>query len=177
MSVKMKFGMFFIFLFVVFVLLSFKGLDIFLYAFFLKNFLFEMFMILVVGFWVLVFLFISNVVNLIDGLDGLVSVFSIFIFLSFFIFVYVVGNVEFFKYLFYFKVIDVGELFVVLLVLVGLFFGFLWYNCNLVSVFMGDSGSLVLGGFIVYNVIVLYNEILLVLMGLIFVVEILFVIL
>lgn len=59
---------------------------------------------------------------------------------------YVAGNAEFSKYLLYPKVIDVGELFVVSLALVGSLFGFLWYNCNPASVFMGDSGSLALGG-------------------------------
>ncbi|WP_212907604.1 phospho-N-acetylmuramoyl-pentapeptide-transferase, partial [Helicobacter pylori] len=69
------------------------------------------------------------------------------------------------------------ELFVISLALVGSLFGFLWYNCNPASVFMGDSGSLALGGFIAYNAIVSHNEILLVLMGSIFVVETLSVIL
>lgn len=115
--------------------------------------------------------------NLTDGLDGLASVPSIFTLLSLSIFVYVAGNAEFSKYLLYPKVIDVGELFVVSLALVGSLFGFLWYNCNPASVFMGDSGSLALGGFIAYNAIVSHNEILLVLMGSIFVVETLSVIL
>lgn len=103
--------------------------------------------------------------NLTDGLDGLASVPSIFTLLSLSIFVYVAGNAEFSKYLLYPKVIDVGELFVVSLALVGSLFGFLWYNCNPASVLMGDSGSLAIGGFIAYNAIVSHNEILLVLMG------------
>ncbi|GAA7032633.1 phospho-N-acetylmuramoyl-pentapeptide-transferase [Helicobacter pylori] len=177
MSAKMKFGMLFVLSLVVSVLLSLKGLDTFLYAPFLKNPLFEMPAILAVGFWVLVFLSTSNAVNLTDGLDGLASVPSIFTLLSLSIFVYVAGNAEFSKYLLYPKVIDVGELFVVSLALVGSLFGFLWYNCNPASVFMGDSGSLAIGGFIAYNAIVSHNEILLVLMGSIFVVETLSVIL
>ncbi len=177
MSAKMKFGMLFILSLIVSVLLSLKGLDTFLYAPFLKNPLFEMPTMLAVGFWVLVFLSTSNAVNLTDGLDGLASVPSIFTLLSLSVFVYVAGNAEFSKYLLYPKVIDVGELFVISLALVGSLFGFLWYNCNPASVFMGDSGSLALGGFIAYNAIVSHNEILLVLMGSIFVVETLSVIL
>ncbi len=177
MSAKMKFGMLFVLSLIVSVLLSLKGLDTFLYAPFLKNPLFEMPTALAVGFWVLVFLSTSNAVNLTDGLDGLASVPSIFTLLSLSIFVYVAGNAELSKYLLYPKVIDVGELFVVSLALVGSLFGFLWYNCNPASVFMGDSGSLALGGFIAYNAIVSHNEILLVLMGSIFVIETLSVIL
>ncbi|AFI05346.1 phospho-N-acetylmuramoyl-pentapeptide-transferase [Helicobacter cetorum] len=176
-SAKTKFGMLFVISVIVSILLSFKGLDTFLYLPFLKNPLFEMPIILAISFWVLIFLSTSNAVNLTDGLDGLATVPSIFTLLSLSVFVYVAGNAEFSKYLLYPKVVDAGELFVVSLALIGSLFGFLWYNCNPASVFMGDSGSLALGGFIAYNAIVSHNEILLVLMGSIFVVETLSVIL
>ncbi|WP_104760828.1 phospho-N-acetylmuramoyl-pentapeptide-transferase [Helicobacter cetorum] len=177
MSAKTKFSMLFGISTIVSILLSFKGLDTFLYLPFLKNPLFEMPIILAISFWVLVFLSTSNALNLTDGLDGLATVPSIFTLISLSVFVYVAGNAEFSKYLLYPKVVDAGELFVVSLALIGSLFGFLWYNCNPASVFMGDSGSLALGGFIAYNAIVSHNEILLVLMGSIFVVETLSVIL
>ncbi|CRF41564.1 phospho-N-acetylmuramoyl-pentapeptide-transferase [Helicobacter ailurogastricus] len=144
-----------------------------LYFPFLKNpiFSFEGHAFLLVGFWMLVFLSTSNAVNLTDGLDGLATVPSICVIVGLSVFIYVVGNAEFSKYLLYPKVSHSGEVMVVAMALVGALLGFLWFNSFPAEVFMGDSGSLAIGGFIAYMAIITNNEILLILMGSVFVLE------
>lgn len=126
---------------------------------------------LMIGFWVLVFLATTNAVNVTDGLDGLATIPSICVLASLSVFVYIGGNFEMAKYLLWPHIIDSGEVMVLSLAMIGALFGFLWYNCHPAQVFMGDSGSLALGGFIAYCAIVSKNEILLILMGSIFVIE------
>ncbi|MDU7693168.1 MAG: phospho-N-acetylmuramoyl-pentapeptide-transferase [Helicobacter sp.] len=133
--------------------------------------------VIAVIFWVIVFLGTSNAVNITDGLDGLATVPSIIAIFTLSIFVYIAGNFELSKYLLYPRVVDAGELFVVAISLIGALFGFLWFNSHPAQVFMGDSGSLALGGFIAYLSIVSNNEILLIFIGSIFVIEALSVIL
>ena len=128
-------------------------------------------------FWTLVFVATSNAVNLTDGLDGLVAIPSIYALTSLSVFVYVAGHSGLSSYLLYPKVLDSGELVILSAALIGALIGFLWYNCHPAQVFMGDSGSLSLGGFIAYMAIVSKNEILHFLIGFIFVVEALSVIL
>lgn len=128
-------------------------------------------------FWLLIFIASSNAVNITDGLDGLATVPSICAITTLSIFVYVAGNAVFSAYLLIPKTINAGELFVLSSALIGSLFGFLWYNCHPAQIFMGDSGSLAVGGFIAYMGIVSNNEILLILIGLIFVIETLSVIL
>lgn len=147
-----------------------------LYVPFLKNYLFDMGYFAVV-FWAFVMLSASNAVNITDGLDGLATMPSIFAITTLSIFVWLAGNAVFSAYLLLPKTIGVGELFVVSSALLGSLFGFLWYNCYPAQVFMGDSGSLSIGGFIAYMGIVTNNEILLILTCFIFVVETLSVIL
>ncbi|BEG57641.1 Phospho-N-acetylmuramoyl-pentapeptide-transferase MraY [Helicobacter sp. NHP21005] len=144
-----------------------------LYFPFLKHpiFSFEGHAFLLIGFWMLVFLSTSNAVNLTDGLDGLATVPSICVIVSLSVFIYVVGNAEFSKYLLYPKVSHSGEVMVVAMALVGALLGFLWFNSFPAEVFMGDSGSLSIGGFIAYMAIITNNEILLILMGSVFVLE------
>ncbi|WP_163565425.1 phospho-N-acetylmuramoyl-pentapeptide-transferase [Helicobacter suis] len=144
-----------------------------LYFPFLKHpiFSFEGHPFLLVGFWILVFLSTSNAVNLTDGLDGLATVPSICVLLSLSVFIYVVGNAEFSRYLLYPKVSHSGEVMVISAALIGSLLGFLWFNAFPAEVFMGDSGSLSIGGFIAYMAIITNNEILLILMGLVFVLE------
>lgn len=125
---------------------------------------------LMIGFWILVFLATSNAVNITDGLDGLACVPSIFALATLCVFVYLSGNVEFGRYLFL-PMVNAGELMVVGVAMIGALLGFLWYNCHPAQVFMGDSGSLAIGGFMAYMAIVSNNEILLLLIGLIFVIE------
>lgn len=122
-------------------------------------------------FWALVFVASANAVNITDGLDGLASVPSIFALLSLSVFVYIGGHIGLSSYLYWPSVVNGGELIVVSCALIGALFGFLWYNCHPAQVFMGDSGSLALGGFIAYMAIVSHNEILLILIGIVFVFE------
>lgn len=141
-----------------------------LYVPFLKNYLFDM-GYFAVFFWAFVFLSASNAVNITDGLDGLATVPSICAIVTLSVFVWLAGNAVFSSYLLLPKTIGVGELFVVSSALLGSLFGFLWYNCYPAQIFMGDSGSLSIGGFIAYMGIVTNNEILLILIGFIFVIE------
>lgn len=147
-----------------------------LYLPFLKKPLFDMGYFAII-FWLIVFIASSNAVNITDGLDGLATVPSICAITTLSIFVYFAGNAVFSSYLLLPKAVSAGELFIVSSALLGSLFGFLWYNCYPAQVFMGDSGSLSLGGFIAYMSIVSNNEILLVLIGSIFVIETLSVIL
>lgn len=132
---------------------------------------------LIVIFWTFVFLATTNAVNITDGLDGLATVPSICALFSLTVFVYVAGNAEWSRYLLWPKVESSGEIVVLSLALIGSLFGFLWYNCHPAQVFMGDSGSLAVGGFISLCSILSNNEILLTVIGLIFVIETLSVIL
>lgn len=179
MSARLKFILLFIVAVGISSALSLNGLDSSLYVPFMKKPLFYLgdYPGLAIAFWTLVFLATTNAVNITDGLDGLATVPSICALLSLSVFVYIAGNAEFSRYLLWPRVVDAGELFVVSMALIGALFGFLWYNCHPAQVFMGDSGSLGIGGFIAYMAIVSNNEILLVLIGSIFVIETLSVIL
>ena len=88
----------------------------------------------------------SNAVNLTDGLDGLAIVPVIITALSFGLIAYLVGNANFANYLQLHYVPGTGELAVLCGALIGAGLGFLWYNAPPASVFMGDTGSLALGG-------------------------------
>jgi phospho-N-acetylmuramoyl-pentapeptide-transferase len=122
-------------------------------------------------FWVFVMVATSNAVNLTDGLDGLATVPSIFSIMSLSVFVYVMGHAGLSDYLLVPNIKGVGEVAIVAAALVGSLIGFLWYNCHPAEIFMGDSGSLALGGFIAYMAIVTKNELLLILVGFVFVME------
>ncbi len=122
-------------------------------------------------FWVFVIVATSNAVNLTDGLDGLATVPSIFSIMSLSVFVYVMGHAGLSDYLLVPNIKGVGEVSIVAAALVGSLIGFLWYNCHPAEIFMGDSGSLALGGFIAYMAIVTKNELLLILVGFVFVME------
>lgn len=122
-------------------------------------------------FWVLVFISTSNAVNLTDGLDGLATVPSIFSLATLGILLYLSGNVIYSEYLFLPKIVGVGEVVIVCAALMGALMGFLWYNCYPAQIFMGDSGSLAIGGFIAYLGIISKNEVLLLVIGFVFVLE------
>ena len=126
--------------------------------------------------WVLVIISTSNAVNLTDGLDGLATVPSIAALTSFSIIIYITGNVKISSYLLM-PNFDVGEVAIIASALMGALTGFLWHNCHPAEVFMGDSGSLSIGGFLGYLAIITKSEILLLLIGSIFVIEALSVIL
>lgn len=127
--------------------------------------------IFIILFWTLVFVSASNAVNLTDGLDGLATVPSIFSLATLSVFMYVSGHAVFSSYLLVPKITNVGEVVILSSALIGSLIGFLWYNCYPAEVFMGDSGSLSLGGFLGYCAIISKNEILLLLIGFVFVME------
>ena len=170
MSAKMKFTLQAISGFLVSLRLYYYCMDSHFYLPFFKNFIWDwgLFSLL---FWTIVFVATSNAVNLTDGLDGLATIPSIYALTSLGIFVYIAGHSVFSTYLLYPKIPDSGEVVVVSAALIGALIGFLWYNCHPAQVFMGDSGSLALGGVIAYMAIISKNEILLFVIGFIFVIE------
>jgi phospho-N-acetylmuramoyl-pentapeptide-transferase len=124
-----------------------------------------------VPFWVVVFLATTNAVNLTDGLDGLATVPSVIALSTLGAIVYMTGNAVFARYLLIPFIPGVGEMTILAAALAGGLLGFLWYNAYPAEVFMGDTGSLALGGFIAYMAILGKSEILLILIGIIFVIE------
>ena len=141
-----------------------------LYVPFNKHPIFDM-GILAIGFWTIVFVATSNAVNLTDGLDGLATVPSIFSIMSLSVFVYVMGHAILSDYLLVPNFKGIGEVTIIATALVGSLIGFLWHNCHPAEIFMGDSGSLALGGFIAYMGIITKNEFLLIAIGFVFVLE------
>jgi phospho-N-acetylmuramoyl-pentapeptide-transferase len=119
----------------------------------------------------------SNAVNLTDGLDGLATGCLLMVALSYGVLSYVTGNMRFSQYLFIPYIDGVGELTVLCAAIIGACLGFLWFNCHPASVFMGDVGSLSLGGAIGLIAVFIKKELLLVIVGGIFVLEALSVIL
>ena len=124
-----------------------------------------------IPFWVLVFLATSNAVNLTDGLDGLATVPSIIALATLGIILYATGHAIFAQYLLIPNIQGVGEVMIIASAFAGALLGFLWYNCYPAEIFMGDTGSLAIGGFIAYLAILGKSEILLILIGIIFVIE------
>jgi len=113
----------------------------------------------------------SNAVNLADGLDGLACGTVIISALTYSVFAYLAGHARFSEYLRIIRVPGAGELTVVLAALVGACLGFLWYNSYPAEVFMGDTGSLFLGGAIGVVALCVKQELLLLVVGGIFVAE------
>ncbi|MBZ0220785.1 MAG: phospho-N-acetylmuramoyl-pentapeptide-transferase [Candidatus Methylomirabilis sp.] len=113
----------------------------------------------------------SNAVNLTDGLDGLAIGPMIISAATFMLFAYLVGHVKIANYLHVLYVPKAGELTVFAGAMVGASLGFLWYNSYPAQVFMGDVGSLSLGGALGTIAIITKNEFLLLIVGGIFVVE------
>jgi phospho-N-acetylmuramoyl-pentapeptide-transferase len=122
-------------------------------------------------FAVLVIVSASNSVNLTDGLDGLAVGCTTFAAMAFVVVTYVSGNVKFSEYLKIISVPGAGELTVLCAALVGAGLGFLWFNAHPAQIFMGDTGSLALGGLLGTIAVVVKQEILLIIVGGIFVVE------
>src|SRR3989338_5448996 len=119
----------------------------------------------------------SNAVNLTDGLDGLAIGCTIMVALTYAILSYVSGHAVFSNYLFIPFIPGSGELTVFCASILGASLGFLWFNCFPASVFMGDIGSLSLGGAIGTIAVFVKKEFLLIIVGGIFVLEALSVIL
>lgn len=113
----------------------------------------------------------SNAVNLTDGLDGLATGLSLIAAAAFAFFAYVLGRVDATSYLNLFYLPGSGELAVFCAALMGACLGFLWFNAHPAQVFMGDTGSLAIGGSFATVAILLKSEFLLVIIGGVFVAE------
>lgn len=118
----------------------------------------------------------TNAVNITDGLDGLAAGLSAIAFGTFAIFSYIIGRTDISRYLNVFYLPDSGELTIYCLAMVGALIGFLWYNTHPAQVFMGDTGSLALGGGLGAVAILLKSEFVLAFVGAVFVAEMLSVI-
>lgn len=113
----------------------------------------------------------SNAVNLTDGKDGLAAGCLIFCSLAFATFAYMCSHAVFAKYLSIPLVPNASEVCVFACAIAGACIGFLWYNCKPASVFMGDTGSLPLGGVIGLIAVLIGQQILLLVIGFVFVME------
>lgn len=113
----------------------------------------------------------TNAVNLTDGLDGLAAGLSAIAAAAFGIFAYLFGRVDATEYLNLFYLAGAGELTIFCAALMGASLGFLWFNAHPASVFMGDTGSLAIGGALGTVAILLKAEFLLLLIGGVFAAE------
>lgn len=113
----------------------------------------------------------SNAVNLTDGLDGLAMGTMIIVLMALGIMAYVSGNIIYADYLNIFYLEGSGELTVFIAAAVGAGLGFLWFNSNPAQVFMGDTGSLALGGILGIISILIKKELLIPILGGIFFLE------
>jgi len=113
----------------------------------------------------------SNAVNLTDGLDGLAIGCTLIVSFVFLVLTYVAGNARFSEYLQIPFVRGAGELTVICAAMIGAGLGFLWFNCHPAQVFMGDTGSLALGGALGIMAVLVHQPFVLVIAGGIFVAE------
>jgi len=113
----------------------------------------------------------SNAVNVTDGLDGLAAGLVAIAIATLAVFAYVVGRIDASAYLQVYYLRGAGELTVFCAAVMGACIGFLWFNAHPAQVFMGDTGSLALGGALGVVAILLKSEFLLVLVGGVFVAE------
>jgi len=125
--------------------------------------------------YVLVIIFIvtavSNGTNLTDGMDGLATGISAIVGVTLAILAYVSGNIIYSNYLNIMYIPNTGELVIVLAAFIGALVGFLWYNSYPAQVFMGDTGSLAIGGIIAVAAIIIKKELLIPILCGIFLVE------
>jgi phospho-N-acetylmuramoyl-pentapeptide-transferase len=113
----------------------------------------------------------SNAVNLTDGLDGLAIGCTLMAAVVFLVFTYVASNVKVAAYLNVPAVVGAGELTVLCAAMIGASLGFLWFNCHPAQVFMGDTGSLALGGALGIIALLIHQPFILVIAGGVFVAE------
>jgi phospho-N-acetylmuramoyl-pentapeptide-transferase len=113
----------------------------------------------------------SNAVNLTDGLDGLAAGASVISLFAYTCIAYVISRADWSRYLFLTYIPEASELTVFGAALFGAGLGFLWFNAHPAEVFMGDTGSLALGGAIGTMAILTKQELLLILVGGLFVLE------
>ncbi len=132
--------------------------------------------VLQLGFWyvpfgMLLIVFFSNAVNLTDGLDGLATGLVLMAVLTFAIICYVTGRADWSGYLGLPFIPGAGEMTVLALAMAGACVGFLWYNSNPAEIFMGDTGSLMMGGVLAVMSMAVKKEVLLWIVGGVFVME------
>jgi len=113
----------------------------------------------------------SNAVNLTDGLDGLAIGCTVIVTIVFLIVTYIAGNWRYAQYLQLPYVDGAGELTVFCAAMIGAGLGFLWFNCHPAQVFMGDTGSLALGGVLGIIAVLIHQPFILVIAGGVFVTE------
>ena len=113
----------------------------------------------------------SNAVNITDGLDGLAAGLTAIAAATFALFAYVIGRIDTSAYLHIFYLRGAGELTIFCAAVMGACIGFLWFNTNPAQVFMGDTGSLALGGALAAIAILLKSEFVLLIVGGVFVIE------
>jgi phospho-N-acetylmuramoyl-pentapeptide-transferase len=142
-----------------------------LYVPFFKNPVADM-GVLWVPFAVLLIMGESNAVNFTDGLDGLAAGLLILVFIALAILTYISGRVDYSEYLGIPYITGAGELTVFCLGIIGACVGFLWFNTYPGEVFMGDVGSLPMGGIIAVISLIIKKEILVLIIGGVFVLEI-----
>ncbi len=154
------------------------GIFVYLYPFITTNLDIPFFKNLIINlgpffvFWVvLVVVGSCNAVNLTDGLDGLAIGTTLMVAFTMAILSYVTGNVEMSDYLYVPYVPGAGELTVFAAAITGASLGFLWFNCYPATVFMGDVGSLALGGSLGMIAVLIKKELWLVVLGGVFVIE------
>jgi len=114
---------------------------------------------------------VSNGANLTDGIDGLATGSSAIIVITLALFAWISGNIIFSDYLDVMYIPNSGEMTVYILAFAGALIGFLWYNTYPAQIFMGDTGSLTIGGIIAVIAIAIRKELLLPILAGIFVVE------
>lgn len=137
---------------------------------FFKNLFIDLGMFYII-FAIVVIVGASNAVNLTDGLDGLVSLPVIMCTLVFMAIAYLTGRTDYTSYLQIHYIVGAGEMAIMCGALIGATLGFLWYNAHPAQVFMGDTGSLALGGFLGAIAVATKHELILALAGGIFVME------
>jgi len=130
-----------------------------------------------VPFVALVIVGATNAVNLTDGIDGLAIGSVMIVSATLSVLCYISGHLKFSEYLLIPYLPGTGELTIFCFAILGASLGFLWFNCHPASVFMGDVGSLALGGTLGAIVVFIKKELLLVILGGVFVIEALSVIL
>jgi len=138
---------------------------------FFKYVLVQLHPILYLGFVTFVVTASSNAVNLTDGLDGLAAGLTVIAAAAFAFCAYVFGRIDYSDYLLVYYLRGAGELAVFCAALMGAALGFLWYNAHPSEVFMGDTGSLAIGGAFGTVAILLKSEFLLLLIGAVFAAE------
>ena len=142
-----------------------------LYVPFLKEPIVQLLGVFTFILYLLVIVGASNAVNLTDGLDGLAAGCSATVAFAFAVLAYAAGNIKIASYLQIPYVQFSGELSVVCFALFGASLGFLWWNCHPARMFMGDTGSLAIGGLLGVLAISCKQELLLAVMGGVFVLE------